>query len=84
METGSLAAANLFWAFDFSAYVSDVGGLSNDPLPFKCKITTRSIRRAELIKQNYTQFTPVFEKFERELSKEDREHIEKVRAKHHC
>ncbi|KAG8942480.1 hypothetical protein FRC03_003184, partial [Tulasnella sp. 419] len=25
METGSLAAANLFWAFDFSAYVSEDG-----------------------------------------------------------
>ncbi|KAG8949052.1 hypothetical protein FRC03_000486 [Tulasnella sp. 419] len=95
VETGALAAAHLFWAFEFSGYIDENGlerkpdadayvtGLSNDPLPFKCKTKTRSSHRAEITKHNYAQSMPVFEKFERELSKEDREHVERVRAQHH-
>ncbi|KAG8920281.1 hypothetical protein FRC02_000999 [Tulasnella sp. 418] len=88
----AVASANLFWAFEFGHFVDDNGtkietnlesfnvGLSNDPLPFKCKVKTRADRQIELIKQNYAQSTPIFEQFERELSQSDREYVGKVRA----
>ncbi|KAG8948783.1 hypothetical protein FRC03_000574, partial [Tulasnella sp. 419] len=56
-------------------------GLSYDPLPYKCKINTRSQRLKELFKQNYLNSTPVFEQFEGELSDEDRIFVENVRSR---
>ncbi|KAG8917278.1 hypothetical protein FRC02_003204 [Tulasnella sp. 418] len=93
VESAALAAANLFWAYEFGNLIDGDGdsiepnldaltkGLTNHPLPFKCKLKIRSNRHEEIIKQNYTHATPVFEQFERELSKEDRDYVERVRAR---
>ncbi|KAG8939383.1 hypothetical protein FRC03_006337 [Tulasnella sp. 419] len=92
VDSAALAAVNLFWAYEFGSLINDDGdpiepdfnalnkGITNDPLPFKCKLKIRSSRHAEIIKQNYIHATPVFEQFERELSKEDRDYVERVRA----
>ncbi|KAG8954824.1 hypothetical protein FRC03_011345 [Tulasnella sp. 419] len=74
-----IAAANLFWAFEFCHLVNDYGekteadlwaftsGSSNDPLPFKCKTRSRSQGHVEIIKQNFADSLPLFEMFQREL-----------------
>ncbi|KAG8939754.1 hypothetical protein FRC03_006077 [Tulasnella sp. 419] len=93
IEATALISANLFWAFEFCHLVDDNGdriepdlwaftdGVTNDPLPYKCKIKTRSTRHADIIKQNYSNSTAIFESFERELTAEDREYVDAVRAR---
>ncbi|KAG8940009.1 hypothetical protein FRC03_005853, partial [Tulasnella sp. 419] len=92
-EAVALVAANLFWAFEFGHFMDDDGkriepdlgafstGLTYDPLPYKCKIQTRSPKQHDLFKQNYINSTPVFERFEGELSEEDRVYVENVRTR---
>ena len=49
------------------------------PNPFQCGITARSGRHAEIIQQNFMESTPTFERYEHQLSAEDRAFVKNQR-----
>ncbi|KAF8176374.1 cytochrome P450 [Mycena galopus ATCC 62051] len=80
------------WAFDFTTDTDADGnpikldtfdyekGISTGPRPFRCKITPRSIEKAEIIEREFFEAADTFSKFEFGLSPEDQEFVEKSRA----
>ncbi|KAG8943004.1 hypothetical protein FRC03_002723 [Tulasnella sp. 419] len=86
-----LASASLLWAFEFSAPLDEHGketkldtgafesGLANTLLPFKLNIKPRSHRHMQIVKNNYSTSTPVFQPFELELAEVDQLWVRNVR-----
>ncbi|KAG8939936.1 hypothetical protein FRC03_005898 [Tulasnella sp. 419] len=84
-------SASLLWAFEFSAPLDKEGkeirldpwdfecGLSNYLLPRKLTIKPRSDRHMQILKNDYSVSTSVFQPFELELAEEDRLWIRNVR-----
>jgi len=83
---------NLLWGFDFAPALDPVSGKEIEPdvwdyakgiltcpNPFKCRITPRSARHAELIEREAREAVSVFEPFEHELCEEDREFVREQR-----
>ena len=53
--------------------------MATQPHPFECGITPRSERHAEIIKQQFMESTPIFERYEHQLSPEDRAFVKSQR-----
>ncbi|KIK52200.1 hypothetical protein GYMLUDRAFT_251450 [Collybiopsis luxurians FD-317 M1] len=95
LTTNSLiiAAMNLVWAFKFERAVDSRSGqailvsiseyqkgMLNSPKPFKYKITCRSSKREELIEREFHNAIHVFEKFEGNLSDDDKAWLKVIRS----
>jgi len=50
------------------------------PSLFKCAITPRSQHHAEIVRQQYIDSTPVFERFEQHLTPEDEAFLNEQRC----
>ncbi|KAG9011259.1 hypothetical protein FRB94_003267 [Tulasnella sp. JGI-2019a] len=87
-----LNVMNLLWAFNFKkALDSKTGkeiepdtwdfakGILTCPNPFDCRIEPRSPHHAEIIEHNFQEATHVFEQFEHELCKEDKDFVDATR-----
>ncbi|KAG8938683.1 hypothetical protein FRC03_007003, partial [Tulasnella sp. 419] len=83
--------ASLLWAFEFSPPVDEHGqeikldlwafdcGLTNSLFPFKLNVKPRSQSHMQIVTQNYTASTPVFEPFELELGEDDKVYVQNAR-----
>ncbi|KAF8191110.1 cytochrome P450 [Mycena galopus ATCC 62051] len=83
---------NLLWAFDFKPDFDADGnpiamdtlaytkGVSNAPLPFKCRITPRSTEKAKIIEREFRDAADTFARFEVGLSQEDKQFIAESRV----
>ncbi|KAJ7202055.1 cytochrome P450 [Mycena pura] len=88
----NINAMNLVWAFDFKTDTDASGnpievdtfdyqkGILTGPNPFRCKITPRSVEKAEIIEREFLEAADTFSKFESGLSQEDKEFVAKSRA----
>lgn len=88
-----LNTMNLIWAFNFEHAVDPSSGepipvdISNyqkgiltAPKPFKCKITCRSPKRAEIIEREFRDAIHIFENFEGNLSEDDKAWLKSTRG----
>ncbi|KAG8997242.1 hypothetical protein FRB90_012552 [Tulasnella sp. 427] len=86
---------NLLWGFNFlkakdpatgKEITPDVWdyakGILTCPNPFKCEIVPRSQHHKEIIERQFAEATEVFERFEHELSPEDRAFVKEQRKGH--
>ncbi|KAG8912688.1 hypothetical protein FRC00_003984, partial [Tulasnella sp. 408] len=85
---------NLLWAFNFLKAKDPSGkeitpdvwdyakGILTCPNPFKCEIVPRSPHHKEIIERQFAEATEVFERFEHELSAEDRAFVKEQRKGH--
>ncbi|KAJ7170769.1 cytochrome P450 [Mycena crocata] len=86
-------AINLLWGFNFSP-IKDASGkelvpdiydyaqaLASFPNLFKCEITPRSPDHARIIRQQFMDYTPLFQAYEREISADDLKFVEALREK---
>ncbi|KAK7042226.1 putative cytochrome P450 [Favolaschia claudopus] len=92
-NTININAMNFVWAFNFTADTDAQGnpillntfdyqkGLLTGPRPFKCKITPRSVEKAEIIEHEFLEAADTFSKFEFGLSGEDKEFVMRSRVR---
>ncbi|KIK69489.1 hypothetical protein GYMLUDRAFT_35558 [Collybiopsis luxurians FD-317 M1] len=84
---------NLIWAFHFERAVDSHSGqtiavdifdyqkgILTAPKPFKCRITCRSTRRAEIIEKELCDAIQIFETFEGNLSEDDKVWLKNTRV----
>ena len=67
-----------------STFVTEIyclQGILTAPNPFKCRITCRSSRRAEIIEKEFRDAIQIFETFEENLSEDDKVWLKSTRAK---
>jgi cytochrome P450 len=87
-----LNTMNLVWGFSFECAVNPTSGHSiavdifdyekgilTAPKPFKCKITCRSSKRAEIIEREFRESIHTFERFEGNLSETDKTWLKSTR-----
>ncbi|KAJ7359897.1 cytochrome P450 [Mycena albidolilacea] len=86
-----LNVMNLLWAFNLKPDIDTNGnpipvdtfayrkGLSTAPLPFKCRITPRTVAKAGIIENEFLETADTFSKFEVGLSPEDKEFVARSR-----
>ncbi|KAJ7359893.1 cytochrome P450 [Mycena albidolilacea] len=87
----NLNTMNLLWAFDFKPDMDTNGnpipvdifayrkGIATAPLPFKCRITPRTVAKAGIIENEFLETADTFSKFEVGLSPEDKEFVARSR-----
>ncbi|KAJ6527186.1 cytochrome P450 [Mycena capillaripes] len=88
----NINAMNLVWAFNFTTDTDAGGkpvevdvfdyrkGILTGPNPLKCRITPRSVEKAEIIERQFLEAADTFSKFEFGLSAEDKEFVAKSRV----
>ncbi|KAJ7843055.1 cytochrome P450 [Mycena olivaceomarginata] len=88
----NINAMNLVWAFNFTTDTDAEGnpieldtfdyqkGILTGPRPFKCKISPRSVEKAEIIEREFLEAADTFSKFEFGLSSEDKEFVANSRV----
>ncbi|KAJ7312967.1 cytochrome P450 [Mycena albidolilacea] len=91
-HTINLNVMNLLWAFDFNKAIDAGGnpvevdtmdylpGLTSKPRAFKCRITPRTVEKAEIIRREFLEAGDTFSKFEFDLCPEDQEYVSKSRG----
>ncbi|KAJ6456557.1 cytochrome P450 [Mycena vitilis] len=92
----NINAMNLLWAFNFAPETDTAGnpievdtfayhkGVLTAPIPFRCKITPRSLAKAETIRHEFLEAENTFTRFEFGLSPEDKEYVEISRTQAAC